>query len=433
MYRRIIYLIFVLSGTINLYSQQTMSLSDAIDYAMANHPEVRIAQLNVRDAEWQIKENRSTALPQINLGVNYSYFIQQPALPAEALGFGGEPGQKLRFALRNNLAGKIGLQQLIFNNSYLVAMKAARLYRDYVALQLEAVKEDVRQRVRDAYMPALLLTESVSVLERNIENQEKLLTETRAIYKAGFAEQLDVDRLDLIASTLLTERESLLRQRDILINVFKFTINMPVDNQVILSDDLTGLLDSYAEINVEEELVPSSRPDYVTALKLKELNQVQVELYDKDWLPTVSLFASYDPSFQGNDELFWIPSAIAGISINMPLFDGGLSRAKQERAIIAAMQVDEQTGMLLKGYELEVVNARNQYKNALQKVKDQERNLELAQRIHDTSQTKFKAGVGSSFEVSQAQSALYQTQGQLVQARFELLQAIVAHKKALGR
>lgn len=433
MYRRIIYLIFVLSGTINLSGQQTMSLTDAIDYAMANHPEVRIAQLNVRDAEWQIKENRSTALPQINLGVNYSYFIQQPALPAEALGFGGEPGQKLRFALRNNLAGKIGLQQLIFNNSYLVAMKAARLYRDYVALQLEAVKEDVRQRVRDAYMPALLLTESVSVLERNIENQEKLLSETRAIYNAGFAEQLDVDRLDLIASTLRTERESLLRQRDILINVFKFTINMPVDNQVLLSDDLTGLLDSYAEINVDEELVPSSRADYVTTLKLRELNQVQVELYDKDWLPTISLFASYDPSFQGNDELFWIPSAIAGISVNMPLFDGGLSRAKQERAIIAAMQVDEQTDMLLKGYELEVVNARNQYANALQKVKDQERNLELAQRIHDTSQTKFKAGVGSSFEVSQAQSALYQTQGQLVQARFELLQAIVAHKKALGR
>src|SRR5687767_14685725 len=101
MYQRLIYVFLVLVSITRLNSQKTMSLSEAIDYAMANHPEVRIAQLNVRDAEWQIKENRATALPSINLGVNYSYFLQQPALPAEALGFPGEPGQKLRFALRN--------------------------------------------------------------------------------------------------------------------------------------------------------------------------------------------------------------------------------------------------------------------------------------------------------------------------------------------
>lgn len=417
----------------NINGQTTMSLSEAIDYALANHREIRLAQLSLRDAEWQIKENRATALPHIDLGVNYSYFLQQPAIPAEALGFPGEEGQKLTFALRNNLSGKLSVNQLLFNNSYLIGIRAAKLYRDYVALQLEAVKEKVSESVRDAYMPALLLTESVAVLDSNIENQEKLLSETRAIYKAGFAEQLDVDRMDLISSTLKTERESLLRQRDILINVFKFTINMPVKDDIVLSDDLSMLLEDYADINVEEELDYMSRPDYITILKLKELNKLQVELYEKDWLPTVGLFASYDPSFQGNEKLYWIPSAVAGIAVTMPIYDGGLSKAKQERAIIAAMQVDEQTDMLLNGYDLEVENARDQYRNAAQKVKDQERNLALAQRIHDTSLIKFKAGIGSSFEVTQAQSGLYQTQGLLVQARFELLQAIVAFNKSLGK
>jgi outer membrane protein len=433
MYQRLTILFISLAGFLNMNGQTTMSLSEAIDYAFANHREIRLAQLNLRDAEWQIKENRATALPHIDLGVNYSYFIQQPAIPAEALGFPGEEGQKLTFALRNNLSGKISVNQLLFNNSYLIGIRAAKLYRDYVALELEAVKEKVSRNVRDAYMPALLLTESIAVLDSNIANQEKLLTETRAIYKAGFAEQLDVDRMDLISSTLKTERESLLRQRDVLINVFKFTINMPVKDEIVLSDDLSMLLNEYADINVDEELDYMSRPDYITILKLKELNQLQVELYEKDWLPSVGLFASYDPSFQGNEKLFWIPSAIAGIAVTMPIYDGGLSRAKQERALIAAMQVDEQTDMLLRGFDLEVENARNQYRNALQKVKDQERNLALAQRIHDTSLTKFKAGIGSSFEVTQAQSGLYQTQGLLVQARFELLQAIVAFNKALGK
>ena len=433
MFKRLTIVSVALLLILRLEAQKTMSLSEAIDYALAHHPDIRVANLNVKDAEWQIQENKATALPHVDLGVSYSYFIQQPAIPAIALGFGEDPNQKLTFALRNNLAGKISVNQLLFNNSYLIGMKAARMYRDYVNLQLDAVKEKLRQNVRDAYLPALLLTESVAVLDSNIVNQELLLNETKAIYKAGFVEQLDVDRLDLISSTLKTERESLLRQRDILIDVFKFAINMPASEQVILSDDLTSLLNAYADINVEEELDYNSRPDYVTMQKLKEMNKLNIELYDKDWLPTVSLFASYDPTFQGNDKLYWIPSAIAGISVNMPIYDGGLSRAKQERAIIAAMEVDEQSDMMIRGFDLEIQNARNQYKNAVQKVKDQERNLALAKRIHNTSQIKFKAGIGSSFEVTQAESALYQTQGQLVQARYDLLQSIVALNKALGK
>jgi outer membrane protein len=201
----------------------------------------------------------------------------------------------------------------------------------------------------------------------------------------------------------------------------------------VLADDLSTLLDTYADINADEQLDYNARPDYATLLKLRELSQVQVDLYDKDWLPTVGLFASYDPSFQGNDKLFWIPSAIAGVSVTMPIYDGGLSKAKQERAIIDALKVEEQTSMLLRAYDLEIDNARNRYKNAVQKVADQERNLALAQRIQRTSEIKFKSGVGSSFEVTQAQAALYQAQGSLVQARFELLQSIVAFNKALGK
>jgi outer membrane protein TolC len=117
----------------------------------------------------------------------------------------------------------------------------------------------------------------------------------------------------------------------------------------------------------------------------------------------------------------------------MPIYDGGLSRAKQERAIISAMTVDEQRDRMLKAFDLEIETARNQYRNALRKVEDEERNLALAQKIHDTSLIKFRAGIGSSFEVTQAQSALYQSQGSLVNARFELLNAIVALKKALGK
>lgn len=417
----------------SITAQRTMSLSDAIEYAMANHPEVRIAKLNVKDAEWRIKENKATALPHLSLGVNYQYFIQQPALPAEALGFPGEPGQKLRFALRNNISGKIEYNQLLFNNSYIVGLKAAKLYREYVDLQLTSVREKVRNQVTDAYLPALLISETVKVLELNIKNQEKLLSDSKATYKAGFAEQLDVDRLDYLQSNLKSQRDNLVRQQETVVNYLKFALDIPVKEDITLSDNLDVLLQQYVNVNPDEELDYNNRPDYATILKARELNQVQVELYEKDWLPTVSFFASYNPSFQGNDKLFWIPSAVAGLSINMPIYDGGLSKASQERAIIAAMQVDEQKNMLIKGLDLEIQNSRTNYKNTKQRVEDGERNVALAQRIYDTTQIKFNSGVGSSFEVTQALAGLFQAQGELVNARFELLKAVVAINKALGK
>jgi outer membrane protein TolC len=427
------FILLSLTFVMNLSAQKVMSLSDAIDYALANHPEVRIAKLNVKDAEWQIRENKSVALPHLSLGVNYNYFIEHPAIPAELFGFGGEPGQKLTFALRNNLSGKAQVTQLLFDNDYFVGLKAVKLYREYVDLQLNSVKEKVRNNVRDAYMPALLLTKSVEILDKNIENQQKLFNDTKAVYKAGFAEQLDVDRLEFILFELRTEHDNLLRQKETVIDLLKFAMNIPVKEEITLSDDLDALLNVYTSIDPDEEIDYMNRPDYLTVLKSMELNQIQVDLYKKNWLPTVSFFASYDPSFQGNSKLYWIPSAIAGISLNMPIYDGGFSKAKQERAKITAMEVTEQKDMMLKGFDLEIENARNQFKNARQKVEDQERNLDLAERINNSSQIKFKAGVGSSLEITQAQSGLYQAQGNLINARYELLKSIVALKKALGK
>jgi outer membrane protein len=432
MYRFITLLFISFLFVFSAKGQEAMSLSSCIDYAYSNHTDIRLAQLNVKDAEWQIKENRAVAYPQLSLAMNYQHFLQQPALPAEALGF-GEPGTKIKFALRNNIGASIAYNQLLFNNSYLATIKAAKMYKDYVNIQLNATKEKLRNKVIDAYLPALLLTESVEVLDKNIENQEKLFTETKAINQAGFVEQLDVDRLEYVLSTLRTERESLVRQRDILIDVLKFTINKPVKDELILADDLDKLLAVYGDINPEEELDYMNRPDYVAVLKARELSEIRVNGYRRDWTPTLSFFASYDPSYQGNEKLFFIPSSIAGFRLSMPIYDGGMSKAKQERAIIQALQVDEQKSLLLSAFDLEIQTARNQYTNARQKVADQERNLDLAQRIHDTSQTKFKSGVGSSFEVTQAQSGLYQAQGALVNARYEFLKSIVALRKALGK
>ncbi len=452
---------------------QAMSLTDCIQFALENHPDIKTAQLQVKDADWRVKENLSTGLPQLSAGATYSGFIQRGGLPSSALGFGSsgpvdltsalpsfnqdqvtdlngvfgnlfasDPDSKVFFNPVHSVSGNILLNQLIFNNSYLIGLRAAKYYRQYVDNQLAVTRQTIRNRVTDAYLPALLISDNLSILDKNIGNLEKLFSDTKAINQAGFAEQLDVDRLELSLSNLRSERGSLARQREIVVNALKFNMGMPIANEISLSDNTGLLLAAVGEIDMTSPPDFMARPEYLLLLKGRDLSGLEVDLYRKPWMPTVAGFVQWQPSYQGGfgtkdsdgfDKWFYISSAVAGLSVNIPIYDGGGTKAKRERALISAQTVEIQRGMLENAISLELDGARKQFLNAQERVANQEKNLALAQRIYDTTQTKYKAGVGSSFEITQSESGLYTAQQGLLQAQFDLLSAKVAIKKAMGQ
>lgn len=468
-------LIFLLTASLAVSAQKAMSLDECVQYAQANHPSVRNAQLQVSDADWRIKENLRTGLPQITGNVSYTGFLQRGSLPSDVFSFGpqtppgfledlqaeltdfpllsqtmtgllgsssGSSGGKLYFSPVHSLSGELKLTQLIFNNSYLLGLKAARYYRDYVNEELVAARYQIKNSVTDAYLPALMISENLKTLDKNIGNLDKMLSDTKAINKAGFAEQLDVDRLDLSLSTLRAERDNLVRQQEIVVNALKFTMGMPLTETIALSDDLDKLLSQISDADLTTPLDPMNRPEYLTLLKARQLNAIQVDLLSKPWMPTVAGFAQWQPAFQGGfgarnsdgfNKWYYIPAAVAGISVSVPIWDSGVTRAQKQRAIIALQGVDIQKQMLENALELEITTARKQYQNATERVESQQKNLDLAQRIYETTQTKYKAGVGSSFEVTQAEQGLYSAQQALMSARYDLLTARIAIKKALGK
>jgi len=422
-------------------AQQNLSLEDCVQYALTNNPEIKTAQLQITDADWRIKENLSTGLPQLSAGITYTGFLQRAGIPASALGFPGAGDGKVVFSPVHNLGGEVKLSQLIFNNSFLIALRAAKYYRQYVENQLASAKFTLRNKVTDAYLPALLISENLQTLDKNIGNLDKLLNDTRAITKAGFAEQLDVDRLDLSLSNLRSERGNLARQREIVVDALKFTMGMPVGESISLADNVDKLMATYTDADMTTQLNPMNRPEYITLLKGRELSALQVSLYTKPWMPTIAGFAQWSPGYQagfgsssnaGFNNWYYIPSAVAGLSVSIPIYDGGGSKAKKQRAIISLQTVDIQKQMLENAFNLELESARKQFQNATERVANQQKNLDLAQRIYDTTKTKYSAGVGSSFEVTQAEQGLYAAQQAVMTARFDLLTAKVSIKKALG-
>ncbi|MGH1435794.1 MAG: TolC family protein [Lewinella sp.] len=410
-----------------------MSMDQLIDYALANSPEMLDAQLKVQDAEAQILQSKSTGLPQVSGSGTYQRYFEVPVVPLPAEFTGGEP-QEVSFVLKNNLTAGVNLDAMIFDAAYFVALKAARAARTYAQLELVDRQRQVRQQVRDVYLPVLLLQSNLAQLDKNLANLEDLYEETQQIYEAGFAEQLDVDRLALSLANLRTERDALDRQYENALRALKFTINYPAGQALTIGDDMEAML---AEDNAEMLTMTvnyTRRPEINLLDQAIALSDYNIENFKTGYLPSLRGFAGYQYQYQGNDfkSGFWAPTGFVGLTLNVPIYDGGFKRSQIDRATITRQQVQVQRSTVQRLIDLEVENARATYLSSQERLKDREDNLALAQRIYDTTQVKYREGVGSSLEVNQAEQALYTSQTNRLQAIYDVLQAKVALEEALG-
>jgi len=190
MKRHLILLLTLIGFSLNAQEPVEMTLDDAIKYALEHSIDMRIAQIDIADAEEQIVERRAIGIPQVNAGVDYQYFLKVPASVVDISNF--DPTlpegtfQKLEFGLKNNLTADITASALLFDASYLTGLKAAKAYRNYVQRDRERVEYEVKNSIIEAYLPALILEESIKTLLKNITNLDQLLKETKALYKEGF-------------------------------------------------------------------------------------------------------------------------------------------------------------------------------------------------------------------------------------------------------
>ncbi|MEL7222663.1 MAG: TolC family protein, partial [Bacteroidota bacterium] len=364
-----------------------MNLQQAIDYALANHPDIQDAQLNIQDAEVQIRENLATGLPQITGSGQYQYYFEVPVVPLPPEFTGGGDPQEVSFVLRNNLTGGINLNTMIFNASYFVGLRAARASRSYAQLELSEQKRQVTQQVRDAYLPLLLINSNLIQLDKNIASIEKLFQATQATYEEGFIEQLDVDRLELTLLNLQTERENLDRQYDMAEEFLRFTLNYPATETLEIEDDLDAILADTNDDLIVTKLDYNLLPGMGLFDQAVALNGLNVELSKSRRLPSLAGFAGYQYQYQGNDfsSGFWAPTGFLGVSLNVPIYDGGYNKSLIQRAEIAQEQIVLQRETYRRALDLDAKNARIAYQNAQDRLADRDRNLALAQRIYDTT------------------------------------------------
>lgn len=431
-YRIVMLLLFVSSVAFSQEAPKSysFSLEEAVNYALDSSYTAINARRDVAKALKQKWETTADGLPQINGSVDYQNQLKQPVtfIPAEFSG--GEPGTftPVTFGAKQSANLTATLSQVIFDGSYLVALKASTAFLEFSENANEKTRLEVRKGVINAYGGVLLTEESVNIVEKNIDAITDNLSETQALYEEGFAEEEDAEQLQITKLQLENLLSNTKRQADIAKQMFNLALGIPVNAPVVFKDGLEQLTLENVSLEIsEQELAVEENVDYKIADNLTKQRELELKLEKSKALPSVNAFVNYGTQTQDDDFVFfdsdtrWFQSSIFGVSINVPIFSSLKRSARTQRAAIALDQAQTDLEQTIQQIQLDTDTARSDYQFAIESYQTAQKNLELAERIENKNQIKFREGISTSFDLRQAQTQLYNAQQELLQSMVNVI------------
>ena len=246
MIKKGVVLIFVFISSYG-YAQQkearSFNLDEAISFAIDSNYTAINARRDIAIAIKQKWETTAAGLPQINGTISYNNNLKQPVtlLPAEITGGPTGTFTPVTFGTKQNGSAVATLDQLIFDGSYLVGLKAAKTFLKYSENLLEKTNLEIRKGVINAYGSVILSKELVLIFEKNKVNLEKNLFETRKIFENGLAEEESVEQLEITLLQIDTQLNNVRRTYSIAKQMFNVSLGIDVSEVVVFEDSFDEL------------------------------------------------------------------------------------------------------------------------------------------------------------------------------------------------
>jgi outer membrane protein len=454
-------LIFLNSFDLKAQKIYEITVKDAMDIAFKNVNELKNARLDYLSAEARNQEITSLAYPQINGSFSGNHYLALPqiqfpdgtektvydVLRDEGVkdGSGNTITEEGELTFRNfsfftpwNINGSINVQQLLFEPQVFVGLQARKTLLESSELQLKVTEDKVREQVYKSYYAVLITEKALGFVQESIIRLEKLSREMNEMYKNGFVEKLDIDKTKVnLTNTKTTERQL---KNGIVIGyaALKMTLGLSQTDSLILKDVLTterlkeGILTDTFKYEDRNEVKLLN-----TAIKLQGYD---IRRYKLSYAPTLGAFYNLQRTGQrqagdngSSKPWFWYNTSLVGLSVNLPIFDGFQKKNKIKQTEFNQNKTINTLDQLKKGIDMELTTSRTNLSNAILTMDAQEQNMQLAENVFSTVKKKYEQGVGSSFELLQADTDLQQAQSNYFNALYNAILAKINYFKALGR
>lgn len=433
-------------GESKAQAPQAYSLQQSVEYAIKNKPTMANARLQQDIAKARVGEIRAMGLPQINgsAEVGDNFKVPTSFVPGE---FINRPGTfvPVQFGIQYTASAGVAASQLLFDGSYLVGLKAAQTYKDLSRKGVTQTETDVTEAVTKAYYGVLVNRERLTLLDRNLERLQSLLNETQQIYQQGFAEKLDVDRLQVSYNNLKVEKQKADRLFELSEGLLKFQMGLPQNQPMQLADQLSDIVVNMAKMDAEE-FNYAQRIEYSILETQRDLAMLDLRNTRATYLPKLYLNARYgvNSASQEFGRLFrfsekndfgtsnYFPYGFVGVNLSVPIFQGFRKKYQVQQAQLTLETTQNGFRALEDAINLELKQAYTNLQNALEVLESQKESMALAEEVARVTRIKFQEGVGTNLEVVTAESSLREAQTNYYVSLYDAVIAKVDLEKATG-
>lgn len=408
----------------------SLSLQEAIDYAMENNYNVQNAKLDIEAAKKEVWKTTAIGLPQANAGLDYQH------LPGELpiIEFPNPDGgvNEISLGVKNSATYNVTVSQLVFSGEYIVGLQASKTFLQLSENSRIKSEIDTRESISSIYYTILGLERNKAILDSSLLNLEETLEETKALAEAGFLEDLDYDQLSITRNTVVNSIKAVERQIEVSYLLMKLNLGLTTEDEVFLTETLDDImLRLQREALLDQEFDLTGNIEYQILDNQERISELSVKREQSKYLPTVSAFYLYQdrtnkPDF---DVTF---NHILGINVALPIFSSGQRNATVQQAKIELEKARITKEQVSETLILAVEQARFDFNSAWEKYETELMNIGLATKVYEQTLVKFKNGISSSLDVTQANNQFLDSNGAYTQAMLEMLIAKLALEKALN-
>lgn len=428
-----------ISLNLSAQTEYRFTLKEALEFGYENNYDILSAYKDIEAAELQVKEYMAIGFPQVNAAINYTDYIALPTMIIPPGTFGpDDPGGEVQFGTKYNAAAEATASQLIFDGRYIVGVQASKRFLEKSKQQFIKNKLDMYVAVSASYYRVLVAEDTKKILDSTMQYMENILYETRITYEAGFAEETDVDQLELIVSDL--EANIILSETQVVIAYayLKFLCGIKIGDFITVTDELDDLL---AQINytalLEDPFNYENNIDYRLLMTQQLIAELQLKLEKSEYMPSLSAFINIQTQAQRAHWSFlnpaekWYGSSFWGVEMNIPIWSSGLRRSRVQQAKINLDKLDIADEQLRTGLTIQVQTAQAEFNNAYLVMMNKSMAMNTAEKILRITSEKYKEGISTSLDLLQANNQFLTNTSDYIVAMQEVLIKKLALEKLM--
>lgn len=399
--------IFLLASGI-AFAQDTLplSLKRAVEIALApeGSPRVALAEESIRHSQTGIAQARAAFLPDIetsvtdqNETVNLKSFGLNFPLPA-GVSFPSLVGPFSVFDARATA------QQSVFDFSSIRKYQSSKVTVEATKADAETTRNQVSDTVARSYLACLRADAKLETERANVDLSDALLKLSNRQKTAGTGLAIEVTRAQV---QLANDRQNLIvaendRRKAVLQLLRAMGINL--DARIDFTDKLAYKPVDVGPMEAALDKARKERAELKAQAKREEIAKLNYGSVKAERLPSVSAFGNYGTI--GPEIVGALPTHSVGITLKVPVFDGGRKDARRAESLSQLRQEEIRSRDVKQQVELDVRLALDSIRSAASQVETAREGLTLAENELAQARRRYEGGVANSIEVTDAQTRL---------------------------